>query len=91
MLNGKEITSAKSIQLEGENIQLAEKGKQIAVSLPGVTIGRQLKEGNILYSLINETDYREFKKVKDLLDEDSIEILKEVADMRRKENAVWGV
>ena len=91
MLNGKEITSAKSIQLEGENIQLAEKGKQVAVSLPGVTIGRQLKEGNILYSLINETDYREFKKVKDLLDEDSIEILKEIADMRRKENAVWGV
>jgi len=41
--------------------------------------------------LINETDYREFKKVKDLLDEDSIEILKEIADMRRKENAVWGV
>ena len=91
MLNGKEITSAKSLQLEGENIEEAEKGKQVAVSLPGVTIGRQVKEGDILYSLVNESDYREFKKIKDFLDKDSIEILKEVADMKRKENAVWGV
>ena len=91
MLNGKEITSAKSLQLEGENIEEAEKGKQVAVSLPGVTIGRQVKEGDILYSLVNESDYREFKKTKDFLDKDSIEILKEVADMKRKENAVWGV
>ena len=91
MLNGKEITSAKSLQLEGENIEEAEKGKQVAVSLPGVTIGRQVKEGDVLYSLVNESDYREFKKTKDFLDKDSIEILKEVADMKRKENAVWGV
>ena len=91
MLNGKEITSAKSLQLEGENIEEAEKGKQVAVSLPGVTIGRQVKEGDVLYSLVNESDYREFKKIKDFLDKDSIEILKEVADMKRKENAVWGV
>jgi len=91
MLNGKEITSAKSLQLEGENIEEAEKGKQVAVSLPEVTIGRQVKEGDILYSLVNESDYREFKKAKNFLDKDSIEILKEVADMKRKENAVWGV
>ena len=91
MLNGKEITSAKSLQLEGENIEEAEKGKQVAVSLPGVTIGRQVKEGDILYSLVNESDYREFKKTKDFLDKDSIEILKEIADMKRKENAVWGI
>ena len=91
MLNGKDITSAKSLQLEGKNIEEAEKGKQIAVSLPGVTIGRQVKEGDILYSLVNESDYREFKKTKDFLDKDSIEILKEIADMKRKENAVWGI
>src|SRR3989338_2065736 len=47
--DGIAITEAKSMQQEQENIEKAEKGKQVAVSLPDVTIGRQLNEGDILY------------------------------------------
>ena len=43
------ITEAKSIQQEQETIEKAEKGKQIAVSLPNVTVGRQVHEEEILY------------------------------------------
>jgi translation initiation factor 5B len=88
---GKLLTEVKSIQLEQENIEKAEKGKQVAVSLPGVTVGRQIHEGNILYSSIPEKDFRRLKELKKQLSKEEIEILKEIAEIMRKDNPVWGV
>ncbi|MBI2647655.1 translation initiation factor IF-2 [Candidatus Woesearchaeota archaeon] len=85
------ITEAKSIQQEQENIDKAEKGKQVAVSMPNVTIGRQLHEENILYSAIPEEHFKKFKKFKKYLTQDEIEILKEIAEIMRKDNPMWGV
>lgn len=88
---GKAITSVKEMQLEGENISSAEKGKQIALSLEKVTVGRQVNEDDILYSFIPEEDFRKLKSLKEKLSEEEIALLKEIAGMMRKENPLWGV
>ncbi|MFH1323792.1 MAG: translation initiation factor IF-2 [Nanoarchaeota archaeon] len=89
--DGKEITSVKSMQLEQENLEKAEKGKQVAVSMEGVTIGRQINEGEILYSSISESEFRKLKELKKYLSKEEVEILKEIAQIKRKSNPMWGV
>jgi len=89
--DGKEITEVKSMQAEQENVEKAERGKQVAVSMEGVTVGRQINEGEILYSATPEKDFRKLKSLKKYLTEEERTILKEVALIKRKSNAVWGI
>ncbi|MCD6414017.1 MAG: translation initiation factor IF-2 [Candidatus Diapherotrites archaeon] len=49
---GKRRGKVKEIQDKKEVIPKAEKGMQVAVAIEGVTIGRQVNEGDILYSHI---------------------------------------
>ena len=65
--------------------------RKIAISMDGVTIGRQVDEGDILYSAISEDEYRKFKKLKKFLKDKEKEVLKEIATQMRKNNIVWGV
>ncbi len=89
--DGKVLTEIKSMQSEQENISKAEGGKQVAVSLPRVTVGRQINEGDILYSAISESDFRKLKELKKHLKREDIALLKEIAAIMRKNNSVWGV
>jgi len=91
MKDGKKVTVVKGIQEENESISEAPKGKQVAVSLEGVTIGRQIEPGDILYSFMPESDFLKIKKYKEYLREDEIEVLREIALEMRKENKFWGV
>lgn len=88
---GNELTEVKGIQADKESIEEAEAGKQVAVSLPNVTIGRQIKENDILYSAVPENHFRKFKELKDLLSKEEISVLREIAEIKRKNNIVWGV
>ncbi len=88
---GKPLTTVKEIQLEKENVTTAGKGKQVAVSLDKVIIGRQLNEGDTLVSFIPEDDFRRLKEFKQYLSADEVDLLKEIAELMRKENPVWGI
>ncbi|MFH0978484.1 MAG: translation initiation factor IF-2 [Candidatus Woesearchaeota archaeon] len=88
---GKEISRIKSIQAEQENLEKAERGKQVAVSLEHLTVGRQIKEGDTLYSSVPEDDFRKLKEYRKLLGREETEVLKEIAIIMRKSNPVWGV
>ena len=89
--DGKPIGKIASMQLEKENVAKAEKGTQLAISLLDVTIGRQVQEGDVFYSAIPEEDFRKIKTLKKYLKPEEIEVLKEIAQIKRKENMVWGV
>jgi translation initiation factor 5B len=91
MKSGRAITSVRSIQLEKENVQTLEKGKQAAISMDSVTIGRQIDEGDFLFTAIPEEDFRKLKEYLRLLSKQEIELLKTIADMMREINPVWGV
>ena len=88
---GKTVTSVKDIQHEQKPVSEAETGKQYAISLSNVTIGRQIKEGETLYSDIPEEHFRKFKDVKDCLNPEDKELLKRIAEIKRKTNSVWGI
>ncbi len=87
----KELTKVKSIQSENENVSEVEKGKQVAISLPGVTAGRQVKINDILYTYLNETEFRKYKELKRFLNKEEMEILKKIAEINRKNNNLWGI
>ncbi len=76
---GKIVGTANQIQKEGKHLKTLEKEEQAAVSFNGVTIGRQVKEGEILYSLISKEDYRKLKKY----DETDFELLEEIKGILR--------
>ena len=88
---GKVLSVVKGIQEELKTIHEAQKGKRIAVSMPNVTIGRQVQEGDILYSFIPENEFRKFKEFKQYLSTDEKEILREIASIMRTNNAMWGI
>ena len=89
--NGLSLVEVKAIQNEGKNISEAEAGKQVATSLQGVIVGRQINEGEILYSDISEGNFRKLKEMKKLLKHDEVECLKEIIEIKRRNNTLWGV
>jgi translation initiation factor 5B len=90
-IEGKRISYVKSLKEGKENISLAEQGKQLAMALDGVMVGRQINEGDFLYGDIPEEDFKKLKIMKKHLSEMEIRVLKEIAEIKRKNNPVWGV
>ncbi len=89
--DGKELSRIKEIQLNQENVDTAGKGQQVAISLPNVTVGRQLNEGDVLYSLIPEEHFRRMKDLKSNITQEEVELLKEIAAIMRTSNPLWGL
>ncbi|MBR9677181.1 translation initiation factor IF-2 [Candidatus Woesearchaeota archaeon] len=89
--DGKTVGMVKSMQIRSDPVSRAETGAQIALSIDGVTVGRQVKEGDTLYSAIPENDFRQLKKHSKFLSKQEITLLKEIASLMREKNPVWGV
>jgi translation initiation factor 5B len=89
--NGKKVSIVKSMKKGQENVTRAGQGDQVAMAMPGLTVGRQAKEGDFLYSDIPESDYAKLKKLKKHLSKPEIDLVKEIVEIKRKENPVWGV
>ena len=85
------IAHVKGIQSEKHKVDEASPGMEVALSLPGVTFDRQLKDTLYLYANISETQFKAFKKQKDLLSSDELRVLQEIADIKRKKNSEWGM
>ncbi|MBW2998956.1 translation initiation factor IF-2 [Candidatus Woesearchaeota archaeon] len=88
---GKDIGTVKGLQVEQKNVSSVEKGKDCACSIDGLTIGRQANENDILYSSVPEEDFIKLKKLKHLLSKDELELMKEIALIKRDINPMWGV
>ncbi len=89
--DGVKIGEVKSLQLEGETIQEAIRNKEVAISLPGVTVGRQVEEEMVLYADISEEEFVKLKKLKSFLNRNEIEVLKEIANIKRTSKPLWGI
>ncbi len=79
------------IQDKGETIPEAAKGQQVAISLRGITIGRQVKEGDILFIDILEKHAGKLKKEYfSFMTDDEINVLEELIEIKRKQvNKFW--
>jgi|SRR3989344_801856 len=89
--DGSKIGEVKSIQENGKGVSEAGKGKQVAVAVGGATVGRQLIEGDKYFSDISESELRKLKDMKKFLNRDEVDLLKEIIEVKRKDNNLWGV
>ncbi|MDA4131305.1 MAG: translation initiation factor IF-2, partial [Thaumarchaeota archaeon] len=88
---GKTIGSIHQIQNEGKTVSTANRGDQVAVSMSGPTIGRQVNEGDVLYTLPGEQEVRTInQKYLQLLSEEDKQLLKEIITVRRKASPLYG-
>ncbi len=89
--DGAVVGKIKGIQENNENIGEASTRKEVAVAIEGPTVGRQIKEGDILYidvpekhAKIAEQELFESMRVEDK------ETLMEFMAIKRKGNPFWG-
>ena len=87
-LEGKRLTTVKSMEEGQESMTVAEQGKQLAMAMEGVTVGRQINEGDFLYTDIPESDFKKLKELKKHLSKTELDVLREIVNIKRKENPV---
>ncbi|MCK4670681.1 MAG: translation initiation factor IF-2 [Nanoarchaeota archaeon] len=90
-MDGSSVTVVQQVQKEQKTVPEAIRGDQVAISMPGVTIGRQVQEEDVLISDISEDDFKKYKELKEFITPETKELLREIADIKRKQNPVWGV
>lgn len=89
--DGSRAGIVKQIQSGGENIDKATLGEEVAVSIEGVTVGRQIKENDILLTDIPEKDIKLLEyDFRDELSSDEQDALEKFLDIKRKDNPFWG-
>jgi len=87
---GKIVGTIMQIQDMGKAIPAATAGMKVAISMKEPTIGRHIKENEVLYVAIPESDARLLSSVFiNKLDEQSRKILEEVLNINRKINPLW--
>jgi len=88
--DGKSIGRIKSIQKENKTVTEAKLGDEVAISVPGPTIGRQINEEDILYLDIPESDAKWLLTEGKITPEEK-DSLVEFLKVRRKEDKFWGM
>ncbi|MHA1275623.1 MAG: translation initiation factor IF-2 [Candidatus Helarchaeota archaeon] len=92
--DGKIIGIIQQIQDKSESIPQAIKNQEVAISIKGGVVGRNIKETDeeIFYVNIPERDYKLLKsKFKSELTSIDIELLEEFVKIKRKEKKFWGL
>ncbi len=92
-LENRRIGTISQIQDKGENISEARIGAEVAVSIKGPTVGRQIDEGDILYVDLPESAASQLnQEYKDKLTADELDVLQEFLELKRKfVSKFWGI
>ena len=88
--DGKLLGEIKGIQSENKSVDEAIQGQEVAISIEGITIGRQVKGDDILFTDIPETDAKKLKEM-DVLNADEKDVLNKIFEIKRKNNKFWGM
>jgi translation initiation factor 5B len=88
--DGKPIGSIKGIQSENKSVEEAIQGQEVAISIDGITIGRQIKGGDIFYTDLPASDAKKLRDM-DVLNTDEKDILNKIFEIKRKSDRFWGM
>ena len=89
--DGKRIGVVHQIQNEGKNLDTADRGMQIALSIKGPTIGRQINEGDMFYTDLNSREARLLlERFPERLNEEEQEIFNLILAKKRKVDPAFG-
>jgi translation initiation factor 5B len=90
-LDGKKVGHLKTMQLRQESIREADAGLEVAISIEGATVGRQVSVGDDLFVDIPERHVKVLEKeMIKTLNPGTQEVLGEYTAMRRKGEPFWG-
>jgi translation initiation factor 5B len=81
--DGTKVGRVKKIQSENKSVEEAKENMEVAISIPGVNFERQLKDQEFLYSDISSSQFKTFRKNKDLLSQNEIKILQEISAIKK--------
>jgi len=82
--DGTRVGHLVSLQDKGEDLEEAHKGQQLAVGIEGPLAGRNIKEGDVLYTFITQHEYEElFKKGRKFMTPEDEELLREIMKLTR--------
>jgi translation initiation factor 5B len=81
--NGEKVGRIKKIQSDKNSVEEATEGMEVAISIPGVNVERQLKDKDFLYSDMTPNQFKNFKKNKDLLSQNEMRLLNEIAEINQ--------
>ncbi|MEF8873851.1 MAG: translation initiation factor IF-2 [Candidatus Thermoplasmatota archaeon] len=87
--DGETAGRIKSIRTGDQPLDSAEQGEEVAIAISGVTVGRQIEEGEELYIDIPEGDASELRDLDLTYDEERI--LEEVRDIKQEGEPFWGL
>lgn len=85
---GRRIGRIKSIRSGQESMKEAIQGAEVAIAVEGVTVGRQINEGDVLLVDIPESHARKLKKMEMTAIES--EVYEELLALHRKDDHFWG-
>jgi translation initiation factor 5B len=89
--SGKKLGEVQRIQDQGKDIGEASVGMQVAVSIKDGVVGRNINEGDVLYTDVPERHLKTLlSKFPGELDEKERETFDELIQIKRRENPVWG-
>jgi translation initiation factor 5B len=89
--NGDKIGRIKNIQSNNKGVDEAGEGLELAISIPGSNFERKIKDKQFLYSDISESQFKTFKKNKDLLSSNEKNVLREISEIKRQTKDEWGL
>ncbi|MFP3260061.1 MAG: translation initiation factor IF-2 [Sulfolobus sp.] len=91
--DGKRVGEVLQIQDNKKSIDKATKGMEVAISIKGnVMVGRQIDEGDILYTDVPKEDLEILvQKYKDIITDDMREVIKEIINIKRTTDPTYGL
>ena len=89
--NGKKIGTIHQVQESGKAIEEATKGMQVAVSIKGPVIGRQINEEDIFYTDLNSRQAKLLiARFNHRLNEEEKEVFETILKLKRKTDPAYG-
>jgi translation initiation factor 5B len=88
--DGVRVGTLKGMQDRGENVSEIREGKEVAVSIDGPTVGRQINEGDLLYVEVPEKHAKVMEQeLYDELSKGERLMLDEFLTIKRRDNPFW--
>ncbi|TET89830.1 MAG: translation initiation factor IF-2 [Methanomassiliicoccales archaeon] len=87
--DGRVLGKIKSVQSEKQSLKEAIVGSEVAIAVEGITYGRQVDVGDVLYIDLPESHARALDKVE--LNPDENEVLEKVREIKRTQDPFWGM
>lgn len=87
--DGTVIGEVKALQEKGETIKEASIGMQVAASIEGATVDRNLKRGDVLFTVLSKEDYKKLKENMELLAPHEKNVIEDIREIMKRKEPMW--